>query len=87
MARDEDLSLALLQGVGSAFSVGHWVRSIAYSRCGRTMAHYSREKAALGSSEDDVHTMKSNFLAAFAASLQCSDEIKVVSRGALRRLM
>ncbi len=70
----------------SALSVGHWVGSIAYSRCGCTMAQYSGEKAALGSSEDDVHTMKSNFLAAFAASMQCSDEVKVVSRGAPRFL-
>ncbi len=44
------------------------------------MAPYSEIKAVLDSSEKD-RTMKSNHLAVFAASLQCTDEVKVVSRG------
>ncbi len=50
------------------------------------MAQYSGKKAALGSSVDNVHSVKSSFLAVFAASMQCSDEVKVVSRGAPRFL-
>ncbi len=58
----------------SDLSVGHWVGSIAYSRCGCTMAQSSGVKAALDSSGENLHTMRS----------KCSDEIKIVSRGAPR---
>ncbi len=58
--------------------------SIAYSRCGRTIAQYCGTKAALESSENDRWIMESNHLAVFAASLQFTDEVKVVSRGAPR---
>ncbi len=58
--------------------------SIAYSRCGRTMAQYSGIKTAFDSSEKDRRTKNRNHLAVFAASLQYTDEVNVVPRGTLR---
>ncbi len=37
-----------------------------------------------GNSQKDLRAMKSNCLAVFAASLQCTDEVKVVARGTPR---
>ncbi len=48
------------------------------------MAQYSGINAVLDSSQKDLRTMKSNYLAVFAASLQCIGVIKIVSRGAPR---
>ncbi len=58
--------------------------SIAYTRCGRTMTQYRGIKADVDSSENDWRSMTSNRLAVIAASLQCTDEVKVVSRGTPR---
>ncbi len=48
------------------------------------MAQYSGINVVLDSSQKDLRTMKSNRLAVFAASLQCTDEVNVVSRGTPR---
>ncbi len=48
------------------------------------MAQYSEINAVLDSSLKDLRTMKSNHLAVFVASLQCTDEVKVLSRGTPR---
>ncbi len=53
--------------------------SVAYPRCGRTMTQYSGIKVAFENSEKDRRTMNSNRLAVCAASLQCTDDEKVVS--------
>ncbi len=53
---------------------------IAYSRLGRTMAQYSGIKAASDGSENERRTIDSNRLAVFAVSLQCTDEVKSVSK-------
>ncbi len=45
------------------------------------MAQYSGMNAVLYSSQKDLRTMKSNRAAVFAASLRCTDEVNVVSRG------
>ncbi len=90
MARDGDLSLAVLQGVGpspvgflSALSVGA-LALIAYSRCGRTKAQKSGVNAVLDSSQKDLRTTTNKRIAVFAASLQWADAVKAVSRGAPR---
>ncbi len=44
------------------------------------MAKYSRINTVLNSSQKDLRAMNSNRLAVFTASLQCTDEVKVVSR-------
>ncbi len=67
----------------SALSVGA-LAPIAYSRCSRTIAQYNVMNAVLDSSQKDVRTIKSNRLAVFAASLQWTDAVKVVSRGTPR---
>ncbi len=54
--------------------------SIAYSRLGRTMAQYSGIKAAVANSENEWQTIDINRLAVFAVSLQCTDEVKSVSK-------
>ncbi len=51
------------------------------------MAQYSGINAVLDSSQEDLWTMKINCLAVFAVSLQCTDEVKVVSRGTPRSRM
>ncbi len=48
------------------------------------MAHDSGINAVMNSSNKDLWTMKNNLLATIAASLQCTDEVKVVSRGTAR---
>ncbi len=48
------------------------------------MAQYSGLNAVLDSSQKDLRAMKSNRLAVFAASRQCTDEVKVVSGGTPR---
>ncbi len=48
------------------------------------MAQYSEINASLDSSQEDLRTMKSNRLAVFVGSLQCADEVKVLSRGTPR---
>ncbi len=63
----------------STLSVGA-LASIAYSRGGRTIAQYSGINVVLDSSQKDLRTMKSNRLAVFAASLQCTEEVQVVPR-------
>ncbi len=90
MARDEGLSLTVLQGVGSSpvglyqpSVLGRWLR-VAYSRCGRTMAQYNGINADEDYSVKDRQTMKNNRIVVFAASLQCTDKVKVVSRGTPR---
>ncbi len=64
----------------SALSVGE-LASNAYSRCGHTIAQYNGVSAAFDKSQKDQRAMNSNRHAVFAASLQCTDEVKVVSRG------
>ncbi len=64
----------------SALSVGE-LASNAYSRCGHTIAQYSGMNAVFDKSQKDQRAMNSNRYAVFAASLQCTDEVKVVSRG------
>ncbi len=81
MARDEELSLAMLQGAGSSF-VGLYQPSVLVlwlPLWGRTMAHYSGMNAVLDSSQKDLRTMKSISLAVFGASTQCTDEVKEVT--------
>ncbi len=88
MAPDGDLSLAVLQGVKPP-AVGYYQVSlpalafIAYSRCSRAMAQYNGIGADLSNSLKDRRTMKSNRLAVFTTSLQCTDEAKVASRSLL----
>ncbi len=78
MARDEDLSLAVLLGVGPS-PIGLYQPSVfgrwfyAYSRCGHTNAQYYGINAVFDSSQKDPWTMRSNRLAVFAASLQWAD--------------
>ncbi len=43
------------------------------------MAQYSGINAVVDSSQKDLMTMKSNHIAVFAASLQYTDEMKVLS--------
>ncbi len=57
-----------------ALSVGA-LASIAYSRCGLTIAQYSEINAVLDSAQKDLWTMISNHIAIFAASLQFTDEV------------
>ncbi len=45
------------------------------------MAQYSEINAVFDNSQKDLRTMKSSRLVVFAASLQCTDEVKVVSSG------
>ncbi len=49
-----------------------------------TMAQYSGINSVLDSLQMELRTMKINQLAVFAAPLQCTDEVKVVSRGTPR---
>ncbi len=51
---------------------------------GRTMVQYSGVNAAFDNSVKDRQIVKNTRLAAFTASLQCTDEVKVVSRGTSR---
>ncbi len=44
------------------------------------MAKYSRINTVLNGSQKNLRAMNSNRLAEFAAPLQCTDEVKVVSR-------
>ncbi len=60
-------------------------RWLPYFRCGRTMAQYGRINAASDKSSQDQRKMKSNRLFVFAASLQCTGEVKVVSSAARSR--
>ncbi len=55
--------------------------SIAYSRCGRIMVQYSGINASFDNSKNGRRSMKRNRLALLAAFLECTDEVKVVSRG------
>ncbi len=73
MARDEDLIQAVLLSV-----------SIAYSRFGHTMAHYSGINATSDKSENGQRKTKNNRLDVFAASLQHIDKVTFVSRGTSR---
>ncbi len=54
--------------------------SIAYSRCGCILAQYDEIKVAFASSVNDLQTMNSKRLAVFAASLQCTGEVNVLSK-------
>ncbi len=76
-------------GVAGRWTLSRWLMpdirfwefaSIENSRCGRAMTHSSGIRAALDKSVKDRWIMNSNRLAFFAASLQCTDEVKVVSR-------
>ncbi len=51
------------------------------------MAKFSGVKADVDSSENNRRTMSSNRIAEIAASLQCTAEVKFVSRGTSRSLM
>ncbi len=78
-----DFELLTVHGrMTSAPGVGVLV-SIAYSKCGHTMEQYSAKKANVLSSENHWRTINSNNLTVFAASLQCTDRVKVVPRGTL----
>ncbi len=48
------------------------------------MAQYSEINSVLDRSQKDLRTMKSNHLDVFTVSVQCTEEVKVVSRGILR---
>ncbi len=62
-----------------------WVRApVEYSRCGCTMAQYSKVKAALDNLENERRAIKSNRLALFAVSLKWNKEVIVVSMGTPR---
>ncbi len=53
---------------------------IAYSRFGHTKMQNNRIQSALDDLENERLIKNSNH-AAFVASLQCADELKIVSRG------
>ncbi len=50
------------------------------------MEEYSGVKTALGSLENERRAIKSNHLAVFATSLQCTDEVNLMSGGNQRPL-
>ncbi len=87
MARNGDLSLVVLQGVGPSsiltISVGA-LASIVCPRYDRTMAKYNGINADVDNSTKDQWTIKSNRLAVFAVLLQCPAEVKVMPRGTPR---
>ncbi len=70
----------------SALSAGE-LASNAYSGCGHTIAQYSGMNAAFDKSQKDQRIMNSNRHAVFAASLQCTDEVKAASMRKARPLM
>ncbi len=86
MARDGDLSLAVLQGVGPSpvqlyqpAVLGRWLPLHILG-----VVQYSEINTVLDESQKDLRTMKNNGIAVFAASLQWADAVKVVSRGTPR---
>ncbi len=80
MEHDGGSSLALSRWLISARRFAE-LASIACSRCGRTTAQYSGMSTTLDSSENERRAMNSNYLAVFAACLQCTDEVNAMPRG------